>query len=81
VIGFRANIGEQRVPGVENERWSEVARDGTRLSDRGAPAAHGCLPTATATIIAYLFPRDDTKVAALADAASVADPARRPLSQ
>jgi membrane-associated phospholipid phosphatase len=33
------------------------------------PAAHGCLSTATATILAYLFPRDATTLGALAEEA------------
>jgi membrane-associated phospholipid phosphatase len=34
------------------------------------PAAHGCLSTATATILGYLFPRDAATLAALAEEAA-----------
>src|SRR5262249_56028691 len=34
------------------------------------PAAHGCLSTATATILGYLFPRDAAMLAALAEEAA-----------
>jgi len=34
------------------------------------PAAHGCLSTATATILGYLFPRDTAKLAALGEEAA-----------
>jgi membrane-associated phospholipid phosphatase len=34
------------------------------------PAAHGCISTATAAILGYLFPRDATTLAALAKEAN-----------
>jgi membrane-associated phospholipid phosphatase len=34
------------------------------------PAAHGCLSTATAAILGYLFPRDAVTLAALAEEAN-----------